>query len=188
MNRILFLFIICFISIENYAQNPVKLTEEAVELYKSGITKTAVEKLNEAIEIDPSFADARLMLGQIYLETNRPKLAEKSIEPVLALLKNNPDVHFALGVAYFEQRKFQNALKEIKKVLELNSKHERAVELLSLCYLNLGVADYQKGLRNNAIKKFEKSIKINSANIQAYNNLAVALYEAGKREEIKKKC
>jgi tetratricopeptide (TPR) repeat protein len=165
------------------AQSSLILTNEAMRSYELSDLNTAIVKLKQAIELDSSYTEARILLGQIYLETNQPKLMEEVLKPAVTLKIKYPEVHYGLGVAYFEQKKYKASLDELDIVLLLDSNNVQASEIAALCYLNLGVADYQNGLLNSAVTNFYKSIGMNYKDIQAYQNLAVVLYESGKREE-----
>jgi tetratricopeptide (TPR) repeat protein len=170
------------------AQNPQLLTNEAKISYGMNDLNTAITKLNQAIELDSSYTEARILLGQIYLQTNQPKHAEEILKPALTFKMNYPEVLLGLGIAYFEQKRYTSSLMELRRALSLDPNNVQASEIAALCYLNLGVADYQNGLFNGAISNFNKSIGINHTNIQAYQNLVVVLYESGKRQEAIKIC
>ena len=165
------------------AQQPSKITAIAIEIYQAGNSEEAIRLLQQAISIDPNFLDATLILGQIYLETNQPKSAKNILLKSLEIIKDNPEVHYALGVAYFNMQNFDSAVVQCKIVLKLDPKSKAALELISLSYLNLGVMAYQDNKKNKAIEKFRQAIESNEQNIQAFKNLAVTTYELGNKEE-----
>jgi tetratricopeptide (TPR) repeat protein len=55
----------------------------------------AEQFLEQAIQTDSSFAPAFLHLGQTYLVTNKPVLAEEALRKVLELAPASPESKFA---------------------------------------------------------------------------------------------
>ena len=182
----LVLSLLFFYSTNLLAQQPSELIAKAVGIYQAGKTDEAIKLLNQAINIAPTYIDAQLVLGQIYLDINQPKKAKNILTKTIGIKKDNPEIIYALGVANFNLKNFKTAVSQLKKVLQLNPKHKTARELLSLSYLNLGVMEYKNNRKKNSIKKFKKAIKADGKNIQAYKNLAITFYEINEKEEAKK--
>lgn len=180
-------FIVSFIFLYNsYVFPQQQLFTNAVAEYQLGNQEKAIELLQQTINAYPDFLDAKLILGQIYLERNQFEEAKDVLNSAASISKDNNDIRYALGVAYFNLQDFDNAIKEFKIVLKLNPKQEHTTELLSLSYLNQGVILYQNNNRKYAINKFRQAIKYDAQSIQAYRNLAILLYELEKKEEAQK--
>jgi superkiller protein 3 len=181
-NLILF-GLLFYYSSNSFAQQHLQLITDAVQTYKAGNTAEAIKLLNQANTITPNNIDAKLILGQIYIEINQAEKAKNILTKALKINKDNLEINYALGVANFNLKNFKSAITKLKKVLKLNSKHKTAKKLLSICYLNIGVLHYRKNKKENSIEKFKQAIKVNRKNIQAYKNLAVTLYEIGNKTE-----
>ena len=82
-----------------------------------------------------------------------------------------------MGAANQLLGKFDEALKDFKQAIQLNSNYENA-------YYNMGVVlleDYAKPIE--AIEAFKKCIFLNPKNAAAYNNMGNSLRELGKSDE-----
>jgi tetratricopeptide (TPR) repeat protein len=168
------------------AQPPWQLTIEAGALYKDGRVDEAVSRLQKAIRLDSTFVDAYIALGQIYLETSRPKPAEAILRQALRYTMSDARVHVALGIACFEQRRFREAIRQFSRALELQPNHPRAAELLSLSHLNLGVEAYGKARKAEALREFQAATKFDPGSVKARRNLAVLLAEKGQFDRAKR--
>ncbi len=84
--------------------------------------------------------------------------------------------HNNLGLVYFKQQRFDEAIKEYTMALKLNPNYAEA-------HNNLGVAYREKGEINKAIGHYEIAIKLNPDYDSVYNNLGVLYFEI---EEIDK--
>ena len=109
-----------------------------------------------------------------------PKIIEKKRKFYLELckkkIKNNPSAHsyYELGILYKENDDFENAVKSLKKAVELDSKHR-------LAFFELGIINEQKKNYDDAIKYYTESLRIkNDSN--AYENLGVCYLKKGNIE------
>ncbi len=179
----LFLIVSCIFLYTNIAFSQQQMFTNAVAEYQLGNQEKAIELLQQTITAYPDFLDAKLVLGQIYLERNQFEKAKETLKSALTISKESTEIHYTLGVAYFNLQEFDNAIKEFKNVLKLDPNHEQVSELLSLSYLNQGVILYQNNQQESAVKKFRQAIKYDSQNIQSYKNLSILLYELERKDE-----
>lgn len=179
-----FLIVSCIFLYCNAVLSQQQMLTDAVAEYQLGNSEKATQLLQRTITAYPDFVDAKLVLGQIYLETNQFQKAKIVLLNATEFSKDNAKVNYALGVAYFNLQDFSNSIIEFKKVLKLNPTREQATELLSLSYLNQGVNLYQDNMKQESVEKFRLAIRNDDQNIQAYKNLAVLLYELEKKEEV----
>ncbi|NOX18350.1 MAG: tetratricopeptide repeat protein [Chlorobi bacterium] len=175
--------VLLFISLNLSAQQSLETTTEAVQKYQAGKTEEAINLLKLTIASNPEYIDAKLILGQIYIETAQFENAKTVLNECAEIADDNAEVHYSLGVTYFNLEDFENALDQFKRTKKLNPKHENLSELSSVCYLNLGVIEYRKNRKKKAKEYFRKAVESDGQNIQAFKNLAVTLYETGKKEE-----
>jgi len=80
----------------------------------------------------------------------------------------DPEAHYALAVALFEQGDDSAACREWKRVLALQSDHAQALSFLGIVYLKQG----KLGL---AQEKFEEAVRLHPQDHNAWNNLGLVL-------------
>ncbi len=82
---------------------------------------------------------------------------------------NDANAYFNLGVYYFQNGQFSNALGPMTKAIKLNPGDDEAHVVLGAVYLQIGKIE-------NAEKEFKAALKINSKNIDAQNNLSLVYF------------
>ena len=98
-------------------------------------------------------------------------LLNKAEKTLIEMMKKNPnryELHNILGVIYVQKEKFEEAVKEFEKSIELNEKFSNA-------YNNLGGALYKLSKFRRSANICKKAIEIDPNSAQAYNNLAANL-------------
>src|SRR5215510_8767240 len=113
----------------------------------------------QALARDPNYAEASAGLARIRLSRHwhispltSPELEEAKsiIDHSLALAPNSPEAHFALGLFfYYGHRKYENALTEFNRALELHTNNALAREWCAYIYRRRGewersLADFQR--------------------------------------------
>ena len=89
---------------------------------------------------------------------------------------NKADYHNKEGLYLYSKRKYDEAIAEFKKALELNQKHYDA-------HFNLGVVYYAKNMPDESIAELKKAIEVNPNEPKAYYNIAFAYVAKEKVEE-----
>jgi len=87
-------------------------------------------------------------------------------------LPNDPNAYFNLGVAYFKNSKFQEAITSYKKAIQLNLNDAGVFNNLGAAYIKLG--NYKL-----AVTSLKGAIKINSGYTDAHQNIAIAYAKLG---------
>ena len=81
----------------------------------------AVESLKKAIQIDPNREEAHRLLGRIYLiYLAKTTEAINSFQTAIKLAPENPSAHQMLGVAYFRRNQYPEAVRALRRAIELN--------------------------------------------------------------------
>lgn len=95
-------------------------------------------------------------------------------------IKSEPEksfaYHYNLGMASFEERRYDEAIKHFKRSLELNNNIARTHIEISTCYMMLGNF-------SEAAKHLELAISIDPRMTEAHNSLGVALMNLGRLRE-----
>lgn len=106
---------------------------------------------------------------KLVLEVNSDE--EVSLNQVLDDIRSHPVVlYFKLGVYYFYQGKFENAIKAFGKAVELNPDFAEA-------HHNIGVSYYELDNIDSAIVEFKKAVEVNNNYVKGHYSLALAYYE-----------
>ena len=94
----------------------------------------------------------------------------KSLEAILP--KSDANSHTDRGFFFFNDKRYDKALAEYKKALNLNSRYERAHRGIGLVYLHTK-------LYADAINAFQQAIQLNSNYTEAHHGLALAYFRSG---------
>ncbi len=92
---------------------------------KVGFEK-AISLLNEAITLDPNYADAFYQLGKIYLEKGDLQKAIAQLESAAASDTNKDFVQYQLSIAYRKSNRITDADRALKRYQELKAANRKA--------------------------------------------------------------
>lgn len=84
--------------------------------------------------------------------------------------------HSERAASYLDEGKYDEAIPEAKKALEIYPRYDSA-------YTNLAIAYYQKGLRQQAMETVKKALKINPNRYEALNLLGIIYRETGQLDK-----
>jgi len=132
--------------------------------------------IRRAIELNPSYADAHRLHGEVLWQTGRMDEAIAEIKRTLELDPLSINDNATLGVAFFLARQYDRATEQEAKTLELDPSYTQA-------HLNLGMAYVQKSMFKEAIAEFEKALVISPNRTGALSRLGYAYAVAGRRAE-----
>ncbi|WP_169400735.1 tetratricopeptide repeat protein [Desulfobacter curvatus] len=136
----------------------------------------AVESLKTAINLSPEHFMARLMLADIYIQTNQLSLADQQIASVLELSENNFIASLMLGDVKILQKDWRSAETIFKEIIE-------KAPTYSWAYIKLGtVYDAQKKSKQ-ALAEFKKALDIDPLNMDAMRNIINAYMSHGQKED-----
>lgn len=154
----------------------------AIEYTNEG-DKLAIALLEKSIELDSMFAPAYNQLGDrlrklALYSLLSPEERTRGENALLRALSLNSEHIGALGnlaMAYTETNRTKEAVKLIKKILEINPNSAEA-------HFALGYLYRYAGLNEAAILEMEKAIALDSKN-QAYRSIIVSYFFAGELEK-----
>ncbi|MEO0141799.1 MAG: tetratricopeptide repeat protein [candidate division WOR-3 bacterium] len=151
-------------------------------LKKSGRLENKVKELAYRIESEPFDEIKTLELADTYRKLNRYSQAIIFYRKVLDFNPGSYEAHFGLGLTLKSLGKYDDALEEIKKSLEIKISPEG--------YRVLGEIYFNKGAIDLAIKNFQESLLLDPDSAETHFFLGFALGEKGKhkegREEVRK--
>jgi len=133
----------------------------------------ATVELKNALQKNEDNVEARLLLGQVYLETGEGAAAEKELLRARELGVSAESTAVSLGRALLLQGQFRRVLDELVPLPDMSSR-ERA-ELLQV----RGDAEFGLGDADVACELYRESTELDSGYIAAYWGLAKCAYREG---------
>ncbi len=124
----------------------------------------AIEAYNEALSIQPDFADTHNNIGIILQEQGKLAEAIKAYTKALSIKPNFAEAHYNIGNALKEKGKLEEAIEAYNKVISIKPDFVEA-------YNNMGGVLKTQGKLDEAIDAYNKAISIKPDYAEAWNNL-----------------
>jgi tetratricopeptide (TPR) repeat protein len=111
--------------------------------------KKAIEYLNNAIKLNPSYADAYNDRGIAYTQLGQYQRAIEEYNEAIRLKPDNVDTYNNRGIVYFNLGQYQRTIKDSNEAIRLKPDNANAYNNRGASYLkqgnkNLGCRDLQK--------------------------------------------
>jgi tetratricopeptide (TPR) repeat protein len=106
----------------------------------AGDSIAALEKLNRAVQADPNFAQAYLLLGLTEFQGGETAKSIQHYKRALKLQPRSYTGHYNLALAYLRERNFQDARAELEQAVSLDARQADAAYDLGIVLLELGDA------------------------------------------------
>lgn len=146
----------------------------AVSYYEAGQTTTALDEVKQALQIDPTLADAHSMRALIYMDMGETALAEESFKRAMALAPNNPDFANNYGWFLCQNGRARESIGYFESALKARNYASPAKALN-----NAGVCSLKLGDAAAAERYFNEAFKANPGNPDTSLNLARLYYNRG---------
>ena len=137
-------------------------------LHKQGYLKTAAEKYEQAILIDPKFTFAHNNLGNVLKDLGRFDEALSKYQHSIKLNPNYAEAYYNQALVYKKIHKYSESIKSFQNALEIKSDYLDA-------YFDLGQVYVTVGKFEEAINNFQKVIELKPDFASAYNNIFFSL-------------
>jgi len=135
--------------------------------YQNGQVDQAIGEYQKALDIYPSYVEARYNLATALLQKGRTDDAMTQFKTTVKLDPDYFQAYNNLGVVYLQKGQWDQAAVEFQKALEVNPGFADA-------HNNLGGALFQKGHVNEAIKEYTEALRLRPDYAAARDNLAKA--------------
>jgi tetratricopeptide (TPR) repeat protein len=159
---------------EQYRAQQATVRLDAFENYVKGVVASRTEEqihyLQEAVRINPGYADALLQLGETYYRQHDAQQASLFLSRVPREDRKAIEANFYLGLAAYAEGNFTRAETALNLVAERLP--------LSEIYNNLGVVADHLDLKN-ALEFFQKAVDGDPNDGDYHFNLGVELYRTG---------
>ena len=124
------------------AKLPLAYFVRGLAYRETGEYVKALVEAEKAIEYNPSYANAQVLLASLLYFAGRP---EEGLEKILKAMKINPhhpfNYTFHLGQAYFTLHRYQEAIDALREALESNPASERIHVWLAAALARAGAMD-----------------------------------------------
>jgi tetratricopeptide (TPR) repeat protein len=156
-------------------------------LFQVGVVSLAENKFQEAeasfrraYQLNP--ANTRGLMGMVetYMVQNRPDQALQLLQAEAEKAPGRMEFRVALGNTAVRAGKYDMAIAEFNRALELSDRQSRAAGDL---YLRLGETHRRKGDLNNSVGALQKARELMPENALVVSTLALTLDGAGRKQE-----
>ena len=144
--------------------------------YEAGQYEKAIECFDQALELDPEFADAYTFRGLAYY---KQWYLDEAIDDYDKAVSLNPQDYYSRhnrGLAYYHQGRYEDAIEDQNIAIEVDPQSVSA-------YTFRGLAYYYLGRYAEAISDFKKAIDLDPQSYDGYWNRGLAHYELAQYEE-----
>ncbi len=162
--------------LQRYPKIPEALALYGYLTYQRGEDAGALERIDEALALNPRMVDAHLWRGMALQRLQRLEEAAASYREALRLNPQHVDALNNLGTVLTSEGNFAEAAKLHETAIRL--KPDRAHS-----HYSLGVALQRQGLLEAAVEKFERAIALKPEHVDAHNNLGVLLIDLRRSDE-----
>jgi tetratricopeptide (TPR) repeat protein len=142
------------------------------------IAKTA---LGKAVELNPKYVKAKLLLAEIYMREHDYSMAQKESAEVLGTAPGNYHAKLILGNAYLNQRKIKEAKETFESLIKLEPEKPAGYYRLGILYRLIKEYDL-------ALKNFEKAMSINPNLMDVFTNIILVHVDKKEFETAMLKC
>ena len=195
--------------IKDYPLAPLLFNISGTFYKSNGQLDIAATKFEQALNLEPNYAEVHYNLGVTLRELDKIEEAIKSYKKAISIKNAYPNAHFNLGNALLSLKQYDDAIKHFELAIVFNPKFAQAYNNLGLLYKRLGKnqeagKNFDKALAikpnyaeaanfrgvifqndgdlENAIKYYQKSLVINPNLVDAYNNIGLAEKELNKTD------
>ena len=158
--------------------NPLAEDSYGNALFKAGRADEAVVHLSRAVEMSPTFFDARNNLGKVFLQQGKADEAIACFEELIERGHDPADVYYDLGVALGMQGRYDQAVRCFDNVLEREPDYPSARK-------RIGSALLGAGKPAEAVSYLERALEATGDDAEVYMNLGVAHARCGRPEPAK---
>jgi tetratricopeptide (TPR) repeat protein len=145
-------------------------------LMGTGKVREAIDHYEQALRIDPYYAEAHLNLGIALDKMGRSQEAIAQDEEALRIRPDDAKAQYNLGVALWHAGQLREAIGHYEGALRIDPDFIEA-------HVNLAIALAQVGSNQDALAHFMVALRLRPDSPEVHCNLGQALFQAGKVTE-----
>ncbi|MGQ2999084.1 MULTISPECIES: type IV pilus biogenesis/stability protein PilW [unclassified Variovorax] len=160
---------------ESNARRRARLRMElAAGYFEHGQNTVALDEIKQALNADPSYADAFALRGLVYMRMEDAGLAEDSFRRALALNPRDGNTRHNYGWLLCQQNRYRDAAQQFTEALATPAYTERAKTLMTQ-----GLCEMRAGQPVEAERSLQAAYEIDAGNPVVGFNLASLLAKRG---------
>jgi tetratricopeptide (TPR) repeat protein len=140
-----------------------------------GQYKRAIEEYDQALELNPSDAEAYNNRGLAYSDLGQYERAIQDYDQALDINPQLAEAYINRGTVYHDLGQYERAIQDYDQALDINPQ-------LAEAYINRGNAYYYLGQYERAIQDYDQALEINPGYAEAYYNRGTAYSDLGQYE------
>jgi tetratricopeptide (TPR) repeat protein len=148
-------------------------------LSRKGQTGEAAREFDEAVRLDPVFAEAQLNLANALAAEGRLTDAEPHYAAAIALKPDLVEPQVGLGGVLLEQRRPAEAIPHFETALRLDPAVPQA-------HNGLGAAYAMQGREADALREYDEALRLDPSLVTAHFNAAVLMLKQGRTDEARR--
>ncbi|HEX8747436.1 MAG TPA: protein kinase, partial [Pyrinomonadaceae bacterium] len=133
-------------------------------------------EFKRAIELNPNYATAYQWYGRLLSALGRHNESIVNLQMAQALDPLSLSINTGVGVSYYMAGRYEDAIEQYRKALEVN-------DAFTLAHEHLGSALLQLGRMEEGVAEFQKAAQLDEGDIGLRASLGQAYAVAGRREE-----
>ena len=172
--------------------------ELGVEYRQQKLPDQAITELQQAIKIDPNYAEAHYELGVLYYKKEDYNGAFRELQQAIKINPDYADAHFRLGIIYQSLGGYKQALAGFDEVIRINPNFPRIHTAIGNVYYERGLKALVRAARldwsylladtlkeisyknkdelKKAIENYISAIESDTTNAAAFSKLSQAYY------------
>ena len=157
--------------------------KQAVAYYSQGDYNRAIQELKPDLDKSPDWESGHRLLGLCYLNINNNALAVSSLSRAAELKSPAFATYFGLGQAYFNMKRYGDAISAFDKAEMLVAKENNPEAEKSKVNIFRGTAYYVTGKFSEAVKDLHEAIQANSSDWTMFFMLGASYFNLNRTDE-----
>jgi len=160
----------------NSATESMDYLQKGKDYFNRGDYQQAIEQYDEAIRLDPQYADAYFNRGRAYSYLGQHEQSKEDLDEAIRLNPQHAMAYNNRGIAYGQLGQYERAIEDFDEAIRLDSQDAKA-------YNYRGVAYGQLGQYERAIQDLDEAIRLNPQEAGSYD-IRGTLYQSLGEDEL----